>query len=240
MTLNQACCTLRTPNAPCPRLRVVAVVLAAGTASRMGGRPKSLLQREGQTLLARLLSKLAEAGIDETVLVLGHHASTLQESLLQHAPKLSRPQGTSTMPLHMVINPTPEAGQNSSLQLGLAQAEALEPEWLMVALADQPLLETGDLKDLIAAVKKAPVGTQMLQPTVNGQPGNPVMLSHKAMQAILQTPQSGGKAWRQQNPEQVFAWPSTNVHYCIDMDTPEDIAKLALEHGIQLHWGQIS
>ncbi len=144
------------------------------------------------------------------------------------------------MPLHVVINPTPEAGQNSSLHLGLAQAEALEPEWLMVALADQPLLETVDLKDLIAAVKQAPVGTQMLQPTVNGQPGNPVMLSYKAMQAILQTPQSGGKEWRQQNPEQVFAWPSTNVHYCIDMDTPQDIAKLALEHGIQLNWGQIS
>jgi hypothetical protein len=66
------------------------------------------------------------------------------------------------------------------------------------------------------------------------------MLSDKAMQAILQTPQSGGKAWRKQNPEQVFAWPSTNVHYCIDMDTPQDIAKLALEHGIQLNWGQIS
>ena len=81
MTLNQASCTLRTPNAPCPRLRVVAVVLAAGTASRMGGRPKSLLQREGQTLLARLLSKLAEAGIDDTVLVLGHHASTTNANI---------------------------------------------------------------------------------------------------------------------------------------------------------------
>ncbi len=144
------------------------------------------------------------------------------------------------MPLHVVINPTPEAGQNSSLHWGLAQAEALEPEWLMVALADQPLLESGDLKDLMAAVKKAPAGTQMLQPTVKGQPGNPVMLSSKVMQAILQTPQSGGKAWRQQHPEQVFAWPSTNAHYFIDMDTPEDIAKLALEHGIQLTWGQTS
>ncbi len=240
MTLNQVSCTLSTPNAPCPRLRVVAVVLAAGTASRMGGKPKSLLQREGQTLLARLLSKLAKAGIDETVLVLGHHASTLQESLLQNGPDLSRSTGTPPMPLHVVINPTPEAGQNSSLHWGLAQAEALEPEWLMVALADQPLLESGDLRDLMAAVKKAPAGTQMLQPTVKGQPGNPVMLSSKVMQAILQTPQSGGKAWRQQHPEQVFAWPSTNAHYCIDMDTPEDIAKLALEHGIQLTWGQTS
>ena len=78
MTVKQASCTLSTP---CPRLRVVAVVLAAGTASRMGGRPKSLLQREGQTLLARLLTQLAQAGIDHTVLVLGHHAQLMQQAL---------------------------------------------------------------------------------------------------------------------------------------------------------------
>ena len=237
MTLNQASCPLITP---CPRLRVVAVVLAAGTASRMGGKPKSLLQREGQTLLTRLLGKMAEVGMDETVLVLGHHASAIQQALLKNRPDLSRPQGTSPMPLHVVMNPTPEAGQNSSLQLGLAKAQTLKPEWLMVALADQPLLEAADLKDLIAAVKQAPKGTQMLQPSVKGQPGNPVMFSSGVMQAILQKPQSGGKAWRQQNPDQVLAWPSPNVHYCVDMDTPEDIAKLAQEHGIDLTWGQTS
>jgi len=237
MTLNQASCPLITP---CPRLRVVAVVLAAGTASRMGGRPKSLLQRDGQTLLARLLGKMAEAGIDETVLVLGHHASAIQQALLKNEPDLSRPQGTSPMPLHVVMNPTPEAGQNSSLQLGLAKAQAFKPEWLMVALADQPLLEAADLKDLIAAVKQAPTGTQMLQPSVKGQPGNPVMFSGGVMQAILHNPLSGGKEWRQQNPDQALAWPSPNVHYCVDMDTPEDIAKLAQEHGIDLTWGQTS
>ena len=34
------------------------------------------------------------------------------------------------------------------------------------------------------------------------------------------------------------AWPSTNTHYRIDMDTPEDIAKLSEEYGIELTWGQ--
>lgn len=241
MTLNQASCT---QTAPCPRLRVVAVVLAAGTASRMGGRPKSLLLREGQTLLARLLSKLAQAGIDQTVLVLGHHAQLMKQSLQLtpqlNGPDLSRRQGGQPMPLHVVINPSPEAGQNSSLHLGLATAQSLQAEWLMVALADQPLIEADDLKALIAAVKQAPQGTQMLQPSVHGQPGNPVMFSAKVMDTVLQNPNSGGKAWRQQHPDTVFDWPSTNAHYCIDMDTPEDIAKLAKEHGIELTWGQTS
>ena len=237
MTVKQASCTL---NTPCPRLRVVAVVLAAGTASRMGGRPKSLLQREGQTLLARLLQQLARAGIDHTVLVLGHHAQIMQQALQAANLDLSGPSNRPPMQLHAVVNPSPEAGQNSSLHLGLAQAQTLNPKWLMVALADQPLLEAADLKDLIAAVKQAPAGTHMLQPTVKGQPGNPVMLSERVMQSLLPNPDWGGKEWRQQNPQHVLMWPSTNVHYCIDMDTPEDITKLAKEHGIQLTWGQTS
>ena len=237
MTVKQASCTLSTP---CPRLRVVAVVLAAGTASRMGGRPKSLLQREGQTLLARLLTQLAQAGIDHTVLVLGHHAQLMQQALQAALLDLSGPSNRPSMQLHTVVNPSPEAGQNSSLHLGLAKAQTLNPEWLMVALADQPLLEAADLKDLIAAVKQAPLGTQMLQPAVNGQPSNPVMLSGSVMQALLPNPNWGGKEWRQQHPQHVHIWPSTNAHYCIDMDTPEDIAKLAQDYGIQLTWGQTS
>ena len=238
MTLKQASCTQSTLSTPCPRLRVVAVVLAAGTATRMGGRPKSLLLREGQTLLARLLQQLAQAGIDQTVLVLGHHAQLIQQALQNSSPDLSGPKNRTPMQLLTVMNPAPEAGQNSSLHLGLAAAQALSPEWLMVALADQPLLEAADFKDLIAAVKQAPSGTQMLQPSVNGQPGNPVLLSRHVMQSILENPLWGGKEWRQHHPEQVLAWPSTNTHYRIDMDTPEDIAKLSEEYGIELTWGQ--
>lgn len=237
MTAKPVSCT---PTSPCPRLRVVAVVLAAGSASRMGGRPKSLLHRDGQSLLARLLRELSLAGIDETVLVLGHHAHPIQTSLQQTPPDLSRPKGQPPMPLHVALNPTPEAGQNSSLQLGLTTAQAGHPEWVMVALADQPLIEAADLKDLIAAVKHAPQGTHMLQPSVQGQPGNPVMLSASMVQATLQTPKAGGKEWRQRHPHTVFDWPSSNVHYCMDMDTPEDMAKLAKDHGIVLTWGHTS
>ena len=239
-------CTLP---APCPRLRVVAIVLAAGTASRMGGRPKCLLQRDGQTLLQRLLERLEAAGIDETVLVLGHHAEAVQMAL--DTPV--REHASGRMNVHRVLNPQATEGQNSSLHLGLAKAQSLAPDWLMVALADQPLLETQDLQDLVAAVKHAPPGTQMLQPQVakpgeSAQPGNPVMLSNVVMADLLQNGQSlgttdlsklpGGKEWRQRNPAQFHPWTTTNVHYRVDMDTPDDLATLQRQYGIQLVWGQ--
>ena len=227
---------------PCPRLRVVAVVLAAGTASRMGGRAKCLLQRDGQTLLNRLLNALETAGIDETVLVLGHNAEVIQPTLPQRArPDVSK-RGAEPMKVHLVLNPKPADGQNSSLHLGLAKASALNPQWLLVALADQPLLEAADLQALIAAVKASADGTQMLQPLVEGQPGNPVMLSHRVMSDLLNHPQGagplrGGKEWRQMHPQHCHSWPTANTHYRVDMDTPKDIESLGAQYGIVLSWG---
>ena len=234
---------------PCPRLRIVAVVLAAGTASRMGGRPKCLLQRDGQTLLNRLLTALENAGIDETVLVLGHKADIIQTSLSTRAHATLKGPQWPAMPIHQVLNPQPTDGQNSSLHLGLAKAQSLQAQWLMVALADQPLLDASDLKALIAAVKAGPADTQMLQPWVDNQPGNPVMLSQKVMSDLLAQSQGasfadgtsskdlpGGKEWRQRHPQQVHQWTTSNPHYKVDMDTPEDIAALQTKYGVALTW----
>ena len=234
---------------PCPRLRIVAVVLAAGTASRMGGRPKCLLQRDGQTLLNRLLTALENAGIDETVLVLGHKADIIQASLSTRTHATLKGPQWPAMPIHQVLNPQPTDGQNSSLHLGLAKAQSLQAQWLMVALADQPLLDASDLKALIAAVKAGPADTQMLQPWVDNQPGNPVMLSQKVMSDLLAQSQGasfadgtsskdlpGGKEWRQRHPQQVHQWTTSNPHYKVDMDTPEDIAALQTKYGVALTW----
>ena len=234
---------------PCPRLRIVAVVLAAGTASRMGGRPKCLLQRDGQTLLNRLLTALEDAGIDETVLVLGHKADIIQASLGSRAPANLRGPHRPAMHIHQLMNPQPTDGQNSSLHLGLAKAQRLQAQWLMVALADQPLLDAADLQALIAAVKAGPADTQMLQPWVDNQPGNPVMLSQQVMSGLLAHSKGasfadgtsskdlpGGKEWRQLNPQQVHQWPTSNPHYKVDMDTPEDIAALQTKYGVALTW----
>ena len=239
-------CQLATP---CPRLRVVAVVLAAGTASRMGGRPKCLLQREGQTLLNRLLTALETAGIDETILVLGHKADIIQASLSTRVRATLRSPHLPAMQIHQVLNPQPTDGQNSSLHLGLAKAQSLQAKWLMVALADQPLLDADDLQALIAAVKTIPADTQMLQPWVENQPGNPVMLSQKVMSDLLTQAQQGsisgsasfkdlpgGKEWRQHNPQQAHQWATPNPHYKVDMDTLEDIQALQTKYGVELTW----
>ena len=64
-----------------PRLRVVSIVLAAGEGRRLGGRPKGLIRVNGETLLARNVRVLQEAGVDEVIVVTGHYSEQLETVL---------------------------------------------------------------------------------------------------------------------------------------------------------------
>lgn len=205
------------------RLVVGGVLLAAGSGSRMGHKPKGLLELGGVPLIRRTLIALSGAGLDELVVVLGEHAEHLEPAVRD-------------FPVTLVHNPNPADGQVSSLRLGLA---ALSPKLnaVMVALADQPLLGAQDLNDLIGAYKKRPEGTQVVVPTVDGLPGNPVMFSAEVKDAVLSgDARLGCKQWQAQNPQAVHHWATANKRYRQDVDSPEDIEQLAAQTGHRLRW----
>jgi molybdenum cofactor cytidylyltransferase len=58
-------------------LRTGGLVLAAGAGSRIGHRPKCLLQIDGVSLLERQLQALSLAGVTPIGVVLGHHAERI-------------------------------------------------------------------------------------------------------------------------------------------------------------------
>jgi len=205
------------------RGRVGAVLLAAGAGSRMGCRPKSLLTLEGVSLICRQLSALSAAGVDEVVVVLGHHADQIEAAI----------QGWAVT---RVRNPDPDAGHVSSLRCGL-QALSARSRVVLVALADQPLIGAQDLRDLMGAYENRPAGTQVVQPSVAGLPGNPVMFSAEVRHQILAgDAQMGCRQWQQAHPDQVHAWATPNTAYRTDVDTLQDIEALALRTGHRLTW----
>lgn len=205
------------------RLRVGGVLLAAGSGSRMGHRPKGLLELNGEPLIRRTLRAMSAAGLEETVVVLGEYAAHL-EAVVQN------------LPVKLVRNPSPQDGQVSSQRLGLA-ALSCQLDAVMVALADQPLLDAQDLGDLISAYEGRAQGMEVVVPTVAGLPGNPVIFSIEVMNEVLAgPPQLGCKQWQAAHPEAVHAWATSNKHYRLDVDSPEDLQRLATEIGIQLQW----
>jgi CTP:molybdopterin cytidylyltransferase MocA len=205
------------------RLTVGAILLAAGSGSRMGHRPKSLLELGGIALIRRQIIALSGAGVDELVVVLGHHAERIAQAVQE-------------FPVTVVRNPDPDAGQVSSLRIGL---QALSPkiDTVLVALADQPLINSQDINDLIGAYKKRPQGSQVVQPEVDGQPGNPVMFSAEVREQILAGEANiGCKQWQSAHPQDVYRWATPNTRYRTDVDTPEDIEALAARTGHRLRW----
>jgi len=209
------------------RMSVGAVLLAAGSASRMGSRPKCLLELGGVPLVMRQLIALSGAGVDEVVVVLGHYADQV-EAAVAH------------LPITLVRNPSPDDGQASSVRLGL---EALSPQLdaVIVALADQPMIDAPDITTLISAFRqrgdKAMVVPRLQSTDGKWVPGNPVILSGELRQQWLAGQDDAMcRTWRQQHPEQIEWLDTNNRHYTTDLDTPEDLKRFEAETGHALIW----
>jgi molybdenum cofactor cytidylyltransferase len=194
----------------------------------MGHRPKCLLQLDGISLIQRQISALTVAGVHELVVVLGHYRDDITLALQAFPLRKFR--------ITVVQNPQPDAGQTSSLKLGL-QALPTHIDTVLIALADQPLIEPQDISDLIAAYHLRPECVQVVQPHVNGQPGNPVMFTALVREAILAgNPDFGCKQWQATHPQAVLRWATPNPHYCTDVDSEQDILALAQRTGHLLLW----
>lgn len=81
-----------------------AIILAAGASTRLG-RPKALVEWNGETLIERAVRQLEAAGVEKIIIVT---RSELAVDLLALA------SGSQ-----IAINSDPEAGRNSSIQVGL-------------------------------------------------------------------------------------------------------------------------
>lgn len=203
-------CLLKQGGGLYARLRVGAVLLAAGEGSRLGGVPKCLLRLQGVPLINRHLIALSGGGVDEVVVVTGYHHAEIEPAV-------------ETFPVTVVRNPNPEAGQQSSVRLGL-EALGTKFDVILIALADQPLLSSAEFTELIAAFKKRPLGTAIVYPEVNGQRGNPVVFSGEVVADLLATNQKiGCRKFIDENPMLVHQYRTENDRFILDIDTPEDL-----------------
>ncbi|MDR0276202.1 MAG: nucleotidyltransferase family protein [Burkholderiaceae bacterium] len=209
---------------------MAAVVMAAGASRRMGGQPKCLLLREGEPLVARTVRLLREAGLGPLAVALGHHAPQVRAALAA-SPALARLQGW-----RIALNPDPNAGTGASLRAGLAALHDA-PGPVLVALADQPLLEGADLAWLLAQWPACAAGQHLLVPTHEGQPGHPLIIDAALRRQVQAMPASQGvRQWRCHHPDQVRAVPVNHPRFHTDVDNPARFGELAREHGMVLRW----
>jgi len=178
----------------------------------MGAVNKLALTVEGVPLVRRIAQTLLAAGLEEVVAVVGHEAAQVRALL----------EGLS---LTLVENPDYADGQMTSVHAGLA-ALSRPCDAFMVCLSDQPLLTTDDIAGLVRAFTDRGRAS-ILVPTHGGARGNPVVLAHEHLAAILTGDRSlGCRGFIDRNPELVATVEMDTDHGVFDLDTPEDYERL--------------
>ena len=140
-------------------MRTVAVVPAAGSAERFGGK-KLLEPIDGEPLLDRTISALLDGGVSQVIVVVGPDATELQRDVNAFSDPRVWP----------VVNPDPSRGMFSSLQAGMAEAEG---DALVVLPADMPFVHSGTIAILLDVFASRPA---IVSPKYGGKRGHPVIL----------------------------------------------------------------
>jgi molybdenum cofactor cytidylyltransferase len=198
-----------------PNAQVGAVILAAGTSTRMG-RPKQLLPLGGTTVLARAIENVRSAGLLEIVLVLGASAEPIRRQLPQALLK----------GLKVVINQAYAKGMASSLHEGLS---ALDPECAaaLIVLGDQPLVRPQTLQQIMAGYRRS--GSQIVIPSHQGKRGNPVLLGRPVFPEVMALQgDTGCRAIFSNHLDAIFKVEVEDPGILLDVDDQDDYDRLTL------------
>ena len=204
-----------------PNLRLAILILAAGEGSRLGGYPKALLKKDGDSLLKYFVQSIQTLEPLETLIVTGFYSDQIEAEI-----KLIKQFVAS--PITWVKNLQPELGQASSVRLGL---ESLRSDYdvLTIALCDQPSIASTDIEALLGQFNQRAANQEIILPMVNGQRGNPVLFSRRVINQILSIPGMVCRPYMNEHPELVKSFTTDNKAYLMDVDTQSDIQKLGLD-----------
>ncbi len=182
---------------------VAAVVLAAGSSTRMG-RNKLLLRLDGESLVRRAARRALAAGLDPVVVVLGHEADLAAAEL-------------DGLAVRTVVNPDHAGGIHTSRVAGLA---AVPPGSgaAIVLLADMPFVTEGMLA-AIAALHRAS-GAPLVVSEYGGAQAPPTLYARSLFPELLGGEGCSKRVIRAHAGEAAtIGWPAAAL---TDLDLPED------------------
>lgn len=185
---------------------ITPVILAAGDSKRMGY-PKAILPLESDVFITHILENCKNAGLGKPTVVLGKTAPVIQ-------PRIDERQ------VDILINPDPNRGQLSSIQLALS---SLRPECIaaMIWPVDQPLVSM----DLIRNLAKLFLSSDALiaHPVCGGKNGHPAIFRRRLFHEFMETPLNEGpkKLIRRHEADTVLL-PTDETGTIHDIDTPSD------------------
>lgn len=190
------------------KLRLAAVVLAAGKSERMGTN-KLLLEVGGRTVLDRLLDALDASTVEEVFVVLGHRHEELRPTVEAHRAEA-------------VLNPDYEEGMTSSFKAGLRMVSS---DAIFLILGDQLGLDVGLLERMAETIASHPEAF-IVSPVYKGRRGHPVLFSRALFEEILGLGEGENLRQVVDMHEDEHRLVEGDFWCTVDFDTPEEFEKV--------------
>ncbi len=195
---------------------LAAAILAAGLGSRLGGKPKSMLQINGTSLLERIIGALRAGGAETVSVVVGPYREQL-------SPIIARCGANEW------VQDQYEPSLINSQRMALQRHVEHHPHHdLVMTVADLACLTAADIYPLAQAWQQREPTVDALWPVVNGVPGHPRFLSSVAVRRLHALARSLGLpgGLQQLAAHRVQTWPTRNSAYINDFDTHDDVQAL--------------
>ncbi len=191
--------------------RVGAVILAAGSSSRMGS-PKQILQFQGESLLRHAVLAALGAGCDPVVVVTGANAELSRREL-------------NGLAVRERVNTLWETGMASSIRTGIEALAGVDlaPGAAVFLVCDQPHVTAEILCGLIGAHRAT--GRPVVASTYGEGFGVPALFSSALFPELMRLEGEMGA-------KQVIKKYASQAHFLpfpegeVDMDTPHDFSRL--------------
>jgi molybdenum cofactor cytidylyltransferase len=188
------------------------VILAAGESSRMG-QTKALLPWRGGTFLSGAI-RVLNAFTDMVIVVAGNNAAQIRPIADANAAFL-------------VVNPQPERGQFSSLQIGVQEVLNRGRDAAIITLVDRPPARPETVQHLKQEfLARLDHNIWAAVPEFEGQHGHPYLAGRELITSYLDAPPTANARDIQHgNASRILYVPVTDPTVTVNIDTPEDYAR---------------
>ncbi|HMK30781.1 MAG TPA: nucleotidyltransferase family protein [Terriglobales bacterium] len=194
------------------------VILAAGESSRMGRNKALLPWREG-TFLSIAIQTLT-VHTDLVIVVGGRNADELRPVVYANGGFLA-------------VNPAPERGQFSSLQVGVQEVLNRGRDAAIVALVDRPPARSATVGFLRQTfLDRLPQEIWAVVPEYGGRHGHPIVVGREMISTFLEAPPTANaRDIEHAHQEQIVYVPVDDPLVAVNIDTPEQYAELVNSMG---------
>jgi molybdenum cofactor cytidylyltransferase len=198
-----------------------AIILAAGSSSRMGGGyHKLLLPLDGRPVLTHVLAAAVASQARPILVILGHQAEQVRTNIRPYSEHHD---------ITLIHNANYLQGMSTSLRLGLQtllsddyknKSTSYQVDSALIMLGDQPLITAKIIDTLITTYRTS--GRSVVAPLYDGKRGSPVLFNEKLFPELIEViGDEGGRTVLEHYPEELELVEMGTAVANYDVDTCE-------------------